>query len=685
MARGREFPDGANGDRNRGSREPVATIATRRLAAILAADVAGYSRLMGADEEGTLNRLKAHRRQLVDPKIREHHGRIVKTTGDGMLVEFSSVIDAVRCAVEIQRGMVGRNAEVPANKRITFRIGVNLGDVIADSGDIYGDGVNIAARLEALAEPGGCCISRTVRDHIGDRLPYTFDDLGEQSVKNIAQPVHAYSMNAAAVASLPEVTTPLPPIGRNRRNNFRLAVLVGSIVAAIGIGAAVWWVWPKGNSSPVPDQASVAASAQRPPAAEAKSAPRLSIVVLPFKNLSNDPDQEYFADGITDDLTTDLSRISGSFVIARTTAFTYKGKPIDVKQIGRELGVRYVLEGSVRRTGDQVRVNAQLIDTESGAHLWADQFDTNLANLAKAQSEITGRLAWTLNIALLSDAGRRIEHENTTDPDARDLVMRGWAWWYRPSSIANNQEALRAFERALQIDPRSTDAKIGIARVLVGTVSSLWSSTAFQQDAVQKDVARAEQLLFEAIESDSNQPMAYAVMGLLRRMQSRLSESRIAYEKAITLDPNFEWANSQLGWTLLFGGEPEAAMVRGEKSLRLSPRDPSIFWRYELLGWCQLVSNHVDEAIDLFIKARTANSRVWNFSYALAGALGLNGDLEGGRAALKESLKLKPEMNSLAQWYAVLPWTSKTSAPKFWVMQDKTLNEGLRRIGFPEN
>jgi len=681
----RAFVDRGITDHRGGSREAVAAATTRRLAAILAADVAGYSRLMGADEEGTLNRLKAHRRELVDPKIREHHGRIVKTTGDGMLVEFSSVVDAVRCAVEIQRAMVDRNAVVPEDKRITFRMGVNLGDVIADSGDIYGDGVNIAARLEALAEPGGVCISRTVRDHIGDRLPYSFDDLGEQNVKNIAQPVHAYELSAASVRSLPEVATPSRLIGPSRRNRSRLAILMAGIVAAIGIGTAVWWVWPKGHSSPVPGQASMAANVQRPPAAEAKSAPRLSIVVLPFSNLSNDPDQEYFADGITDDLTSDLSRISGSFVIARTTAFTYKGKPIDAKQIGRDLGVHYVLEGSVRRTGDQVRVNAQLIDAESGAHLWADQFDTSLANLAKAQSEITGRLAWTLNIALLSDASHRIEHENACDPDARDLVMRGWAWWYRPSYIANSQEALRAFERALQIDPRSTDAKIGIARVLVGNVSSLWSSTAFQQDAVQKDVARAEQLLFEAIESDSNQPMAYAVMGLLRRIQSRLSESRIAYEKAITLDPNFEWANFQLGWTLLFSGEPEAAMVRGEKSLRLSPRDPSIFWRYELLGWCQLLSNEVDEAIDLFIKARTANPRVWNFSYALAGALGLKGDLEGGRAALKESLKLKPEMNSLAQWYAVLPWTSKTSAPKFWVLQDKTLNEGLRRIGFPED
>jgi adenylate cyclase len=253
---------------------------------------------------------------------------------------------------------------------------------------------------------------------------------------------------------------------------------VAGIVVAIGIGIAVWWVWPKGNSSSVPVQAPVAASGQHPPGPEAKSGPRLSIVVLPFSNLSNDPDQEYFADGITDDLTSDLSRITGSFVIARTTAFTYKGKPIDVKQIGRELGVRYVLEGSVRRTGEQVRVNAQLIDAESGAHLWADQFDKNRANLAEAQSEITGRLAWTLNMALLSDASRRIELENAVDPNARDLVMRGWAWWYGPQSPKAAQEALRAFERALEVDPRSTDARIGIARLLVAKLTSGWRAAA---------------------------------------------------------------------------------------------------------------------------------------------------------------------------------------------------------------
>ena len=301
---------------------------SRRLAAILTGDVAGYSRLMGADEERTHERLKAHRRQLVDPKIKEHHGRIVKTTGDGMLVEFSSVVDAVRCAVEIQLGMVDRNAEISEDKRITFRIGVNLGDVIIDGDDIYGDGVNIAARLEALAEPGGICISRTVRDQIRDKLPYAFADMGEQSVKNIARPLRTYALGIAAVAALPPLTIPAQPKSPPRRRRPRPA------------------------------------------------APRLSMVVLPFANLSNDPDQEYFADGITDDLTTDLSRISGSFVIARNTAFTNKGKPVDAKQIARELGVRYVLEGSVRRAGDKVQVNVQLIDATTGAHLWADRFDT---------------------------------------------------------------------------------------------------------------------------------------------------------------------------------------------------------------------------------------------------------------------------------------------------------------------
>jgi adenylate cyclase len=324
-------------------------VSTRRLAAILAADVAGYSRLMGEDEEGTHERLKAHLRELVDPKIAEHRGRIVKNTGDGLLAEFPSVVDAVRCAVEIQRAMVDPEPEVPEERRIRFRIGVNLGDVIVEEHDIFGDGVNVAARLEALAEPGGVCVSRMVRDQIRDRLPYRFEDLGEQSIKNIARPVRVYAWRPKAVADVSAVTVPHTAL----------------------------------TSQPA-------------------VAPRLSIVVLPFTNLSNDQEQQYFADGITEDLTTDLSRIAGMFVISCNTAFTYQGKRVDTKQIGRGLGVRYVLEGSVRRSGSQVRVNTQLIDAETDAHLWAERFVGDTSDLFALQDEITSRIAISLNLELVA-------------------------------------------------------------------------------------------------------------------------------------------------------------------------------------------------------------------------------------------------------------------------------------------
>jgi adenylate cyclase len=434
---------------------------TRRLAAILAADVAGYSRLMGVDEEGTLERLKALRRELLDPKIAEHHGRIVKTTGDGFLVEFASVVDAVRCAVEVQQAMPERNTSVAGDHRIELRIGINLGDVIVEGDDLYGDGVNIAARLEALAEPGGICISRVVREQVRDKIPYSFEDMGQQRVKNITRPVRTYTMGPAALASLPAVVAPVKPVISNSE--------VGEPVAPI--------------------------------------TSRLSIVVLPFANLSNDPEQEYFADGITGDLTTDLSRIADSFVIARNTAFAYKGKSVEAKQIGRELGVRYVLQGSVRRSGDHVRVNVQLIDAESGAHLWADRFDTDRANLTAAQDEITGRLARTFNLELVKDAGRRIEQEKAVDPNARDLVMRGWAWYYRPRSAATVQEAQRAFEQALEMDPGSVDARIGVAAILVVTLANGWSNS------VQQDQGRAELLLLEAVEGDPRRSMAHFALG----------------------------------------------------------------------------------------------------------------------------------------------------------------------------
>jgi adenylate cyclase len=648
----------------------------RRLAAILAADVAGYSRLMGADEEGTHHRLKAHVRELIDPKIREHRGRIVKNTGDGMLIEFSSVVDAVRCAVEIQRGMVDRNAEIHEDKRITFRIGVNLGDVIIDRGDIYGDGVNIAARLEALAEPGGICISRVVRDQIRDKLPYPFEDMGEQSVKNIARPVRAHAISAGAVAATPLVAPPAQPSQPRSRVSLRRAAIATSAVAVIGIAIAGWWLWPKGNPPTALVQAPAAASPQSAPAVVTTPAPRLSFIVLPFENLSRDPDQEYFADGITDDLTTDLSRISGSFVIARNTAFTYKGKPADVKQIGRELGVRYLIEGSVRRLGDQVQVNVQLIDAEAGAHLWADRFDTDRTNLTEAQNEITGRLAKTLNVELYQAASRRIERERATDPDARDLATRAWARVLRgPQSAATLQEALQYGERALEIDPGLVEAKLDIAGILDGRLTNGWSSS------VEEDQARAEKLLQEVLEDDPNNPRAHISLGVLRRFQNRLGEARIELETGIALDRNNTAAFRNLGLTLMQMGKPEEAIPYVEKSIRLSPHDPNIVHNYASLGLCHLLLGHADPAVEFLIKARAANPRIWWAHFWLAGALGLRGDAEEARTALADALKLKPEVNSLARLRASLP---STIGPQYLALREKTLVVGLRRAGFPE-
>jgi adenylate cyclase len=524
--------------------------------------------------------------------------------------------------------MPERNTDAGADNRIELRIGINLGDVIVEGDDLYGDGVNIAARLEALAEPGGICISRVVREQVRDKIPYSFEDMGQQSVKNIARPVRAYTMGPASLASLPAVAAPIKPSMSNSE--------VGEPITP--------------------------------------ATPRLSIVVLPFANLSNDPEQEHFADGITDDLTTDLSRIADSFVIARNTAFAYKGKSVEAKQIGHELGVRYVLQGSVRRTGDQVRVNVQLIDADSGAHLWADRFDTDRANLAAAQDEITGRLARTFNLELVKDAGRRIEQEKAVDPNARDLVMRGWAWYYRPRSAATVQEAQQAFERALEIDPRSVDARIGVAAILVVTLANGWSNS------VQQDQARAELLLLEAVESDPGRSMAHFALGILRRFQNRLTESRIEHETAIALDHNNPRAFHQLGLTMMFLGQPEAAIPRIEKAIRLNPHDANIADPYWGLGTCHLFLGHVDQAIDLLRKARTAYPRLWYVHRDLAGALGLRGDLDEARAALAKAVELKPEMNSLA-WLRTYPGASDR---QYWALNEKTVAIGLRRAGFPD-
>ena len=394
-------------------------------------------------------------------------------------------------------------------------------------------------------------------------------------------------------------------------------------------------------------------------------------MVLPFTNLSNDPEQEYFVDGITDDLTTDLSQISDSFVIARNTTFGYKGKAVDAKQIARELGVRYVLEGSVRRLGDQVQVNVQLIDGETGAHVWADRFETDRRNLAEAQSEITGRLARTLHLELVRDAARRIEQERSINPDARDLVMRGWAWWYATRSQATLREAQQAFERSLEIDPCSVDAKIGLGLVLTANVEAGFSSS------IQDDQGRAEQLLLEAIGQDANRSMAHAVMGFLRRIEGRDAEAQAELETAVALDRNNAWAIRHLGVTFMLIGQPAPCIAYVERALKLNPRDG---FSYMNLGKCHLLLGQVDEAMSLLRKAVAMNPGIWFAHLKLAGALGLKGELEEARAELAQMVKLKPETNSVARIRTWEPYRN----PQFTALHDRTIIQGLRNAGFPE-
>jgi TolB-like protein/class 3 adenylate cyclase len=381
---------------------------SRRLAAILAADVAGYSRLMGADEEGTLAALKTIRRELADPKIKEHRGRIVKTTGDGLLLEFASVVDAVRCAVDVQREMAQRNADVPPERRIEFRMGINVGDIIRDGRDIYGDGVNIAARLEALAEPGGICVSRVVRDQVRDKLSFSFEDLGEQQVKNIARPVRVHRVVLGEAVGLAEPTADCPA------------------------------------SPPL-------ALPHKP-----------SIAVLPFQNMSGDPEQEYFADGMVEEIITALSRIRWLFVIARNSSFTYKGHAVDVKQVGRELGVRYVLEGSVRKAGGRVRITAQLIDADSGAHLWADRFDGSIDDVFDLQDQVAIDVAGVIEPTLQAAEMARSIERPTADLTAYDLYLRAVALSFSWDKSATTR-ALELLEQAIERDPHYGSAIVQAA------------------------------------------------------------------------------------------------------------------------------------------------------------------------------------------------------------------------------
>jgi adenylate cyclase len=647
----------------------------RRLTAILAADVAGYSRLMGADEEGTHERLRAHLRELIEPKIGEHRGRVVKNTGDGFLAEFASVVDAVRCAVEMQRGMAEREPEVPEEQRIRFRIGINVGDVIVEEHDIFGDGVNVAARLEALAEPGGVCISGTVRDHIGDRLPYALENLGEQRVKNIARPVRAYALRPQGVTNLPRLRGPALPIWHSR-------AVIGIVAAAMLVIVCVaGWLWQaataRSGAGTPPAQA--AASASLMPTAPVGTsipqplvAPRLSIVVLPFTNLSNEPDQQYFVDGVTEDVTTDLSRIPDMFVISRNTAFTYRNKPVDAKQIGRELGVRYVLEGSVRRSGHRLRVNTQLIDAETDAHLWAERFDRDADEVLVLQNEITSRIANALGTVLVgAEAARPIDH-----PDALDYILRGSAAMSKPPSRDSVAEAIRLFESALTLTSHSVEAQTRLAGVLVERVLDGLS------DSRAADLERAEALIDQALAASPRSPYVHFVKGALLRAQNRWEDAIPEYETALAVNRNFVGALNGLAWCKLAAGSIEQVIPLVEQAIRLSPRDPGIGFRYYQIGTVHLLQSRTNEAMVWFEKARAALPGVPHVHGRLASVYALRGETERAVAELAEAQRLNGGdlFSSISHLRAGGFWGSPETRSLF----ETTYFAGLRKAGMPE-
>jgi adenylate cyclase len=631
----------------------------RKLAVIFAADVAEYSRLMGLDEVGTLRTLQAHR-AVLDRLIATHHGRIFNTAGDSVMADFASPVDAVECAVAVQQAIETENANRVPGDQMRFRIGIHLGDVIVEGGNLFGDGVNIAARLEALAEPGGICLSGAVRDQIGTRLPVAFVPLGDQRVKNIAEPIRAFKV---AGSSDPPGALTGSSLGRR---SMRTRLLAGAVAAAIMIaaGGGVWWLW----AGRQPDQRAQTETASTH--LESQTAPRLSIVVLPFANLSDDPEQEYFADGITDDLTTDLSRIQGSLVIARNTAFTFKGKPVDAKQIGRELGVRYVLEGSVQRSGKQVRINTQLIDTETGAHLWAERFDRNIGDLFALQNEITARIAAALQSQLAIAESRR----PTDNPDALDYILRGRAVLANPISRENYDKAEEYFRKALALDPRSVDAAAWLAVALTVRVTDELS------DDPEGDLQHAEQLAGQALAAAPNSAPAHYAKGQVLRAQSRCTEAIPEYETAIALDSSRAAGYAHVGWCKFLTGSVDDALPYFEHAIRINPSGPGIAPWYGRMGVMQLLESHTDEAIASLEKARGENARLPFVHAYLAAAYALKGQTERARAELTEAQRLSKGYSSIVN-VAKSVWFDN---PKIRTLAEATYFPALRQAGLPE-
>jgi class 3 adenylate cyclase/TolB-like protein len=588
----------------------------RRLAAILAADVAGYSRLTGADEEGTIARLRVLRGDVIDPSIAAHQGRIVKTMGDGFLAEFASVVDALRCAVALQWTFAERNAALGAGERLDFRMGVNLGDVVVEGDDILGDGVNIAARLEAMAEPGAICLSRAAYEQGRGKVEADFADLGERTLKNIAEPVHVYA-----------VAAPGPAPGR---------------------------------ASPPPAQDRLA------------GAPRGSLAILPFANLG-DPAQDYFVDGITDILTTEVSRLPGSFVIARNSAFAYRGKALNAKQIGRELGVRYVMEGSVQTGASRIRVNAQLIDAATGAHLWAERFDKPRGDLFDMQDEITARLARSLELEMHEAESRRLERERPDNMDSMDLTMRGMSIWNKPSTPSSAREARQQFEAALRLDPRNVYALIGLTGTHMTDVMS------FVAEDRPEQIRIAEEAIARALSLAPDNPSAHHCRAEVLYARHEPEAALREWEIAIGLDPNLVWAHAQAGLVKIFLGRAEETEADVGTAMRLSPREPGIAVWHLFIGLADLALGRLDKAINELRKSVALNPNMGITHFMLAAAFALAGRQAEAEIECAIGRRLLPDF-TIARFERELP-----GASSIFAAQSKRIGEGLRLAGVPED
>jgi TolB-like protein/class 3 adenylate cyclase len=625
----------------------------RRLAAILAADIAGYSRLMHEDEASTVRDLKAHQ-LVVLPLVARFGGRIIDTAGDGILAEFPSVVGATECAIEIQTVMAARNQSVPEPRRMRFRIGINLGDVVHDDTTIYGDGINIAARLESLADPGGVLVSRTVYEQVHRKLPVAFEDVGERQLKNIEEPVRVYRIHVTGATAPPAPTRRVAPTARRRR--IVSGVVVSLVVLAAA--AAAWWT----SSRFLPGRRAIG-----------PEAPRLSIVVLPFTNMSGDPNQEYFADGITEDLTTDLSRLAGSLVISRNTAFTFKGKVVDARQIGRELGVRYVLEGSVRRLGRSVRINAQLVDAGTGGHLWAEQIDVDQGTLAASPDNlgIASGLARALSVELVNVEGRRARR---ADPDAVDLVMRGWSLLNAGPDREDAQEAAALFEAALRIDPNDSQANVGLAQALIHT----YRSARLPERAGL--LARADDAATRATAAAPDSGHAQAVKAEILQLQQRFDAALATYERAVALDRNLTSAHVGRARTLIVAGRAAEAVAPVERAIRLSPRDPDLYLWYYVLCHAHTHLARDTATIEWCLRSVTTGKMFWHAWADLASAYAWRGQTADAAAAVAEILKLRPGLTvqQMAE-EAFANWDNATFRKEY-----ERILEGVRRAGLPE-